>query len=122
LNWRFEIIRWEKRDIDSFEMTGEPWVLLPQKNQTYKKWRWKKSKRVSRDITNWLIAENILPVASNILPERQPTDLAPLKGAEPPQENRSTKDRLLELERLWKEKMITDEEYMAKRKDILSDL
>ena len=122
LNWRFEIIRWEKRDIDSFEMTGEPWVLLPQKHQTYKKWRWKKSKRVSRDITNWLIAEDIIPIAANILPERQPADMTPSKKTEPPQEQRTTKDRLLKLERLWKEKMITDEEYRAKRKDILSDL
>lgn len=122
LNWRFEIIRWEKREIDSFEMTGEPWVLLPQKHQTYKKWRWKKSKRVSRDITNWLISENILPLATNILPERQPADMTPSKKTEPPQEQRTTKDRLLKLERLWKEKLITDEEYGAKRKDILSDL
>jgi len=122
LNWRFEIIRWEKRDIDSFEMTGEPWVLLPQQNQTYKKWRWKKSKRVSRDITNWLIAENILPATSNILPEPQPTDLAPSMRSDPPPEIRTTKDRLLKLEQLWKEKIITDEEYKTKRKEILSDL
>ena len=122
LNWRFEIIRWEKRDIDSFEMTGEPWVLFPQKHQTYKKWRWKKSKRVSRDITNWLIAENIIPIASNILPEQQPTELTPSKKADSPQENRTTKDRLLKLERLWKEKIVTDEEYKTKRKEILSDL
>ena len=122
LNWRFKILRWEKRDIDSFEMTGEPWVLLPQKYQTYKKWRWKKSKRVSRDITNWLIAEDIIPIASNILPEQQPTNLTPSKKADSPQENRTTKDRLLKLERLWKEKIITDEEYSEKRRQILSDL
>jgi len=103
-------------------LTGEPWVLLPQKNQTYKKWRWKKSKRISRDITNWLIAENILPATSNILPERQPTDLAPSKRTDPLPEKHTTKDRLLKLERLWKEKIITDEEYKAKRKDILNDL
>jgi hypothetical protein len=121
LNWRFKIIRWEKRDMDSFDMTGDPWVLLPQKNQTYKKWRWKKSKRVSRDITNWLIAENVLPTPSNILPEPLPTYAIPPEKARP-QENRTTKDRLLELERLWKEKMITDKEYRAKRKDILNDL
>ena len=122
LNWRFKILRWEKRDIDSFEMTGEPWVLLPQKHQTYKKWRWKKSKRVSRDITNWLIAEDIIPIASNILPEQQPTELTPSKKTHSPQENRTTKDRLLKLERLWKEKIVTDEEYKTKRKEILSDL
>ena len=122
LNWRFKILRWEKRGIDSFEMAGEPWILYPQKNQTYKKWRWKKSKRVSRDITNWLIAENVLPVYPNTLPGPPPADSVSSQKTDHPSGERTIKNRLLELERLRKEKLITDEEYSTKRKEILSDL
>jgi len=122
LNWRFSIIRWEKRAIDSLEISGEPWVLFPQKNQTYKKWRWEKSKRVSRDITNWLISENILPDASNILPESRALPPLPQKSNQHPSETRSLKDRLMELKQLRKENLISEEEYQAKRKELLSDL
>jgi hypothetical protein len=38
------------------------------------------------------------------------------------QSQKSTKERLLELETLWKEKMISKEEYDWKRKEILKDL
>ncbi len=122
LNWRFTILRWEKWDIDSFDVTGEPWVLVAQKDQAYKKWFWKKSKRVSRNITNWLIFKNISPISSNILPTLRPSISIQKKQSNHDDLKPSIKSRLLEVEKLWQEKIITEEEYRAKRKEILNDL
>lgn len=122
LNWRFSILRWEKRSLDTSDSIGDPWALIPQEDQAYMKWYWKKSKRVSQDITNWIILKKVLPVSSKTLPALKPADSRQQKKSNPKDSATEVKDRLIGIEKLWKEKIITDEEYKAKRKEILGEL
>jgi hypothetical protein len=119
LHWRFTILDWEKRGFDNSDISGVPWTIVPQDNQEYMKWVWKKSKRVSEDLTNWIVLKNVVPIAANVLP-------APLPSTEAESHRRdsvmSIESRLLKLEKLLNEKIITKDEYNSKRKDILEDL
>ena len=109
LNWRFTII-------------GEPWELVLQQGHAYKKWFWKKSKRVSKDITNWIIFEDLLPASPNII--SQPENSTSDKELKTTSKNKSQsiKNRLLALDALLNEKIISEKEYKMKRKEILNDL
>jgi hypothetical protein len=122
LNWRFTIIEWEKWEIDSFNISGEPWELVLQQGHAYKKWFWKKSKRVSKDITNWIIFEDLLPASPNII--SQPENSTSDKELKTTSRNKSQsiKNRLLALDALLNEKIISEKEYKMKRKEILNDL
>lgn len=120
MHWRLTAIRSVHWGIEDFSVSGEPWGLILQTGQTYKQRYWGASTKIAQDITNWVIFENILPTASRKLPE-------PVQKSPNPK-NKETltkptftdvKERLRILEQLKKENVITEKEYLIKRREIL---
>lgn len=72
LHWRLTALRSVHWGIEYFSVSGEPWNLVLQKGQVYKQRYWKGSTQLAQDIVNWMIFENILPVASRKLLEPSP--------------------------------------------------
>ncbi|MEK9630077.1 MAG: hypothetical protein VW455_13790, partial [Nitrospinota bacterium] len=97
------------------------WALIPAKGQGYKKRYWRGLSEVAQDIPNWIIFENILPVEPRKLP-KPPLNPSSLKDKNPPKIPAASevKERLDLLEQLRKENVITEEEYINKRKGILN--
>ncbi len=94
-----------------------------QTGQAYKQRYWKGSTQVAQDITNWIIFENVLPTSSRKLPEPAPytspmNDKNLLKRHTPS----DIKERLHLLDQLRKENLITEKEYIDKRREILGQL
>lgn len=123
LHWRFTALRGVKWGIEDFSVSGEPWILVLQKGQTYKQRYWKGSTQIAQDITNWVVFENVLPITSRILPEPNPNP-SPLKDKKLPRKQTTSdiKERLHLLEQLRKENVITEKEYTSKRSEILGQL
>jgi hypothetical protein len=120
LHWRFTILRGIRWGIEDFSVSGEPWVLVLQKGQVYKKRYWKGSTQATQDIVNWVIFENISPDFARKLPEPvlNPSTLNNKKF----QQKLSVADvkkRLHRLEQLREENVITKKEYVSKRREIL---
>ena len=123
LHWRFTTLRGVKWGIEDFSVSGEPWVLVLRKGQAYKQRYWRGSKKVVQDIISWVIFENVLPVASQKLPEPAP------KLSDQKDKKSSTKSitsdikkRLNLLKQLRKESVISEEEYRSKRQKIIGQL
>lgn len=123
MHWRFTVLRSVKWGIEDFSVSGEPWVLILRKGQTYKQRYWQGSTQVAQDITNWIIFENILPIASRKLPEPVPIR-SPLENTLPLKKPTvsEVKKRLNLLDQLRKENVITEKEYIEKRRKILDQL
>lgn len=116
MHWRFVTMNTSKRNIDEFSVTGEFWRLIPRKEQDYMKKQ--PFKKLTQDITNWVIAKNIRPDASRII------NVVPESGL--PKDNKKDsfpeaeiKNKLRLLEELKKEGLIKEEEYKIKRQEIL---
>jgi hypothetical protein len=123
LNWRITALRGIKWGIEDFSVSGEPWVLVLQKGQTYKQRYWKGSTQVAQDIVNWVIFENVLPTSSRKLPEPDP--IPSLMKDKIPSSKHTTsdiKERLHLLKQLREENVITEKEYLSKRREILGQL
>jgi len=116
LHWRFTVLRGVRWGIEDFSVSGEPWVLKLQKGQAYKQRFWKGSTQVAQDIVNWVIFKNVLPVASRKLPSPK---LSPRKGKKPKPTVSEVKERLHLLDQLRKENIITEKEYVSKRRKVL---
>lgn len=123
LNWRFTALRGIKWGIEDFSVSGEPWVLVLQKGQAYKQRYWRGSTQIAQDITNWVVFDEILPTASRKLPEPAPNPSF-MKDKKIPRKHTSSefKERLDLLDQLRKEKVITEKEYIDKRRGILGQL
>jgi hypothetical protein len=123
LNWRFTALRGIKWGIEDFSVSGEPWILVLQKGQAYKQRYWRGSSKVAQDITNWLIFDKILPTASRKLTEPTQNRL-PLKNEKHfkiPTAS-EVKKRLDLLDQLREENIITEKEFIDKRRGILGQL
>ena len=123
MHWRFTALRSVKWGIEDFSVSGEPWALISQMGQVYKQRYWQGSTQLAQDITNWIIFENILPTASRILPEPTP-NRSRLKNIPPLKKPTASevKERLNLLDQLRKENVITEKEYIDKRRGILEQL
>jgi hypothetical protein len=123
LNWRITALRGIKWGIEDFSVSGEPWVLVLQKEQAYKQRYWKGSTQVAQDIVNWVIFENVLPNPSRKLLEPAPNPS--LMKDKIPSSKHTTSDikkRLHLLKQLREENVITEKEYLNKRRAILDQL
>jgi len=121
LNWRLTALQGIKWGIEDFSVSGEPWILVLQKGQAYKQRYWKGSTQVAQDIVNWVIFENVLPTSSRKLPEPSPNP-SPIKDKKSPRKHSDIKERLHLLKQLRKENVITEKEYLSKRREILNQL
>ncbi len=120
LHWRLTILRGIKWGIEDFSVSGEPWVLVLQKGQVYKKRYWKGSTQVAQDIVNWVIFENISPNVARKLPEPAPNPSTQHNKKNPQKLSvADVKERLHRLEQLREENVITKKEYVSKRREIL---
>ena len=119
MHWRFTALRGVRWGIEDFSVSGEPWALILHRGQAYKQRHWQGSAQVAQDITNWIIFEKILPTASRKLPEPVP-NRSPLKDKIPTASE--VKERLNLLDQLRKENVITEKEYIDKRRGILEQL
>lgn|GEM_PF-644603 len=123
LHWRFTALRGVPWGIEDFSISGEPWELALQKGQAYKQRYWKRSTLVVQNIVNWVIFENILPSSSRKLPELA---LNPVIQKDKKSSNKSTasdiKERLHLLKQLLEENVITEKEYVSKRREILGEI
>ncbi len=121
LHWRLTAVKRERWGIEDFSVSGEPWKLVLQKDQTYKQRYWRGSRKVAQDIGAWVICKNILPEKSRVM--REPVQEKPRrvdKSSTRPDAN-EIRDRLQTLEQLRKENAVTEEEYKTKRKEILRE-
>lgn len=120
LHWRFTVLRGVQWGIEDFSVSGEPWVLVLQKEQAYKQRYWKGSTQLAQDIVNWVIFKNILPTSSRKLPESA-SHPSTQKDKKSPKKHTASgvKERLHLLEQLREENVITEKEYARKRREIL---
>ncbi|MFT4577241.1 MAG: hypothetical protein ACI8PD_000443 [Nitrospinales bacterium] len=120
LHWRLTALRGVRWGIEDFSVSGEPWGLILQKGQTFKQRFWQGSTQVAQNITSWIIFETVLPVASRKLqePVQKPSNLKNKISLKKPTFT-DVKERLRLLEQLRKENVITEKEYINKRKGIL---
>ena len=119
LHWRFTTLRDIRWGIEDFSISGEPWVLVLQKGQTYKQRYWKGT-QVAQDIVNWVILQNIPLSDSRRLPELPPTASSPNHKTSAKKPTAAViKKRLHILEQLREDNAINDKEYARKRREIL---
>jgi len=123
LHWRFTTLRGVKWGIEDFSVSGEPWILVLRNGQAYKQRYWRGSMKVVQDIFNWVIFENVFPVASRKLPEPAP-NLSDQKDKKSSTNSTVSdiKKRLDLLEQLRKENVISEKEYRSKRRKIIGEL
>ncbi|MBL7021038.1 MAG: hypothetical protein ISR86_10915 [Nitrospinaceae bacterium] len=120
LHWRFTLLRGVKWGIEDFSVSGEPWILVLQKEQAYKQRYWKGSTQLAQDIVNWVIFKNVLPTSSRKLPEPA-SHPQTQKDKESHKKHTASgiKERLHLLKQLQEENVITEKEYARKRREIL---
>lgn len=117
LNWRFTFINRKRREIDDFSIMGDKWIMLPQKNQIYKKKQ--KFNNTLKDVTNWIVIRTIRPLPSGMAPKTHRKEKHLKDKISLPANMLEIKKRLKILEDLKREGLVNEEEYRMKRMEIL---